>query len=244
VNAFALPGGFFYVNKGLILPRITTRRWPASWLMRSGMWLHVTRLKTKPKALCLNTPLWPARLPGRMASLIYQNTAAGWGCGGIHEVQPQREEEADRLGVQYMYAPDTIRMPWRRCLKSWKRRKEKAWPDIQSFGPSHPRHRNGERPHLPWGKIPEREEYVISSSEFQRAKGRLLRLSNARASSAGELPGGDNGAPVALRLKRRQPHLMTRHAGRRTAVSRRLKSRAHRQFKATSDAKSQPHSRP
>ena len=37
----------------------------------------------------------------------------------------------------------------------------------------------------------EREEYVISSSEFQRVKNRLLRLSNARATVNGAIAGSD-----------------------------------------------------
>src|SRR5438874_4997531 len=54
-------------------------------------------------------------------------------------------------------------------------------------------------------RFPEREEYVISSSEFQRVKNRLLRLSNARASSAGTISGDDNGTSGRPTLKRRQP---------------------------------------
>ena len=54
-------------------------------------------------------------------------------------------------------------------------------------------------------RFPEREEYVISTSEFQRVKARLLRLSNARASTSGALPGSDEGAPGRPTLKRRQP---------------------------------------
>src|SRR6185312_15049413 len=54
-------------------------------------------------------------------------------------------------------------------------------------------------------RFPEHEEYVISSSEFQRVKGRLLRLSNARASSAGDLSNGENGPTGKPTLKRRQP---------------------------------------
>jgi hypothetical protein len=47
---------------------------------------------------------------------------------------------------------------------------------------------------------------VISSSEFQRVKARLLRMSNARASSTGVIQAGDdNGAPGRPTLKRRQP---------------------------------------
>src|SRR5258705_12572110 len=54
-------------------------------------------------------------------------------------------------------------------------------------------------------RFPEHDEYVISSSEFQRVKGRLLRLSNARASTAGAIQAGDDGAPGRPTLKRRQP---------------------------------------
>ena len=56
-------------------------------------------------------------------------------------------------------------------------------------------------------RFPEREEYVISTSEFQRVKARLMRLSNARATTNGALPGStdDNGTPGRPTLKRRQP---------------------------------------
>ncbi len=54
-------------------------------------------------------------------------------------------------------------------------------------------------------RFPEREEYVISSSEFQRVKSRLLRLSNARATTSGALPGAEEGTPGRPTLKRRQP---------------------------------------
>ena len=54
-------------------------------------------------------------------------------------------------------------------------------------------------------RFPERDEYVISSSEFQRVKNRLLRLSNARASSTGAIAGADDGTPGRPTLKRRQP---------------------------------------
>jgi len=52
-------------------------------------------------------------------------------------------------------------------------------------------------------RFPEREEYIISSSEFQRVRNRLLRLSNARASSNGAIAGSDDGTPGRPTLKRR-----------------------------------------
>ena len=53
-------------------------------------------------------------------------------------------------------------------------------------------------------RFPEREEYVLSTSEFQRVKGRLMRLSNAKASTAGDIGGGEDG-PRRPTLKRRSP---------------------------------------
>jgi len=53
-------------------------------------------------------------------------------------------------------------------------------------------------------RFPEREEYVISSSEFQRVRNRMLRLSNARVTN-GVIAAGDDGTPGRPTLKRRQP---------------------------------------
>src|SRR5450432_2780399 len=53
-------------------------------------------------------------------------------------------------------------------------------------------------------RFPEREEYVINTSEFNRVKARLLRLSNARATTAGEINNSDQSAPGRPTLKRRQ----------------------------------------
>ncbi|MBA3805420.1 MAG: hypothetical protein H0X14_06875 [Acidobacteria bacterium] len=56
------------------------------------------------------------------------------------------------------------------------------------------------------GRFPDREEYVVSTSEFQRVKGHLLRLSNARVTTAGDITTGkDDGTPGRPTLKRRQP---------------------------------------
>jgi len=61
---------------------------------------------------------------------------------------------------------------------------------------------------LPWHWLqdfPSTKNMSLAAQSFQRAKGRLLRLSNARASTAGALAAGDDGAPGRPTLKRRQP---------------------------------------
>jgi hypothetical protein len=51
-------------------------------------------------------------------------------------------------------------------------------------------------------RFPEKEEYVISTSEFQRVKAHLLRLSNAKAGVTSDIDDNEPGKPT---LKRRQP---------------------------------------
>ena len=51
-------------------------------------------------------------------------------------------------------------------------------------------------------RFPEREEYVISTSEFQRVKDRLMRQTNARATTMMDIDEGTPGKPT---LKRRAP---------------------------------------
>jgi len=51
-------------------------------------------------------------------------------------------------------------------------------------------------------RFPEKEEYVISTSEFQRVKSYLMRLTNAKAGVTTDIDEGDPGRPT---LKKRQP---------------------------------------
>ena len=51
-------------------------------------------------------------------------------------------------------------------------------------------------------RFPEKEEYVISSSEFNRVKTHLMRMTNAKAGILSDPNDGDPGRPT---LKRRQP---------------------------------------
>jgi hypothetical protein len=51
-------------------------------------------------------------------------------------------------------------------------------------------------------RFPEKEEYIISTSEFQRVKAHLMKLTNARAGVVSDLDDAEEGRPT---LKRRQP---------------------------------------
>jgi len=143
---------------------------------------------------------------GGIPGLIYQNTAGLGLMGMFMKFSRSAEEEADRLGVQYMYAAGYDPNAMATMFEKLEAKNKKKPGLIARAFASHPAPPDRRAAALALAaRFPEHEEYVISSSEFQRVKGRLLRLSNARASSTGDIAGGENGPPGRPTLKRRQP---------------------------------------
>jgi predicted Zn-dependent protease len=116
------------------------------------------------------------------------------------------EEEADKLGVQYMYAAGYDPNAMATMFEKLEAKNKKKPGLISRAFASHPAPPDRRAAALALAaRFPEHEEYVISSSEFQRVKGRLLRLSNARASALGDMNNDTNGPNGRPTLKRRQP---------------------------------------
>src|SRR6267143_7094514 len=207
VNAFALPGGFFYVNKGLLL--VADNEAEVAGVMAHEIAhvcaRHAVENQTKASLLeylAMGTSIFLGGIPG----MIYQNTA-GLGLLGIFmKFSRSAEEEADRLGVQYMWAAGYDPTAMATMFEKLEAKNKKKPGVIARAFASHPAPPERRASALALAaRFPEHEEYVISTSEFQRVKAKLLRLSNARASSIGALPGADEGAPGRPTLKRRQP---------------------------------------
>ncbi len=207
VNAFALPGGFFYVNKGLILVADNEAEVAGVMAHEIGHVAARHALENQTKAslleyLAMGTSIFLGGIPG----MIYQNTA-GLGLLGIFmKFSRSAEEEADKLGVQYMYAAGYDPSAMATMFEKLEAKNKKKPGLISRAFASHPAPPERRAAALALAaRFPERDEYVISTSEFQRVKARLLRLSNARASTAGVLPGAEEGPPGRPTLKRRQP---------------------------------------
>ena len=208
VNAFALPGGFFYVNKGLILAADNEAELAGVMAHEIAHVAarHAVENQTKASLLeygAIAGSIFLGGIPG----MIYQNTA-GIGLLGIFmKFSRGAEEEADKLGVQYMYAAGYDPGAMATMFEKLESKNKKKPGFISRAFASHPAPPDRRAQALALAaRFPEHEEYVISSSEFQRVKGRLLRLSNARASTAGAIAAGDDsGAPGRPTLKRRQP---------------------------------------
>src|ERR1043166_157353 len=208
VNAFALPGGFFYVNKGLILAADNEAELAGVMAHEIAHVAARHAVENQTKATLLEyAALGGSIFLGGIPGMIYQNTA-GLGLLGIFmKFSRSAEEEADRLGVQYMYAAGYDPGAMATMFEKLEAKNKKKPGFISRAFATHPAPPDRRAAALALAaRFPEHEEYVISSSEFQRVKSRLLRLSNARASTTGAIAAGDEGgAPGRPTLKRRQP---------------------------------------
>src|SRR5687767_7846259 len=208
VNAFALPGGFFYVNKGLVLAADNEAELAGVMAHEIAHVAARHAVENQRKAeIAQYAILVPAIIfGGGLGQLIYQ----GGGFAallGFMRFSRGAEEEADKLGVQYMYAAGYDPGAMATMFEKLEAKNKKKPGFISRAFATHPAppDRRATAQALA-ARFPEHEEYVISSSEFQRVKNRLLRLSNARASTTGAIQGaGDDGAPGRPTLKRRNP---------------------------------------
>jgi predicted Zn-dependent protease len=208
VNAFALPGGFFYVNKGLLLAADNEAELAGVMAHEIAHVAARHAVENQTKATLLEyAALGGSIFLGGIPGMIYQNTA-GIGLLGIFmKFSRSAEEEADKLGVQYMYAAGYDPGAMATMFEKLEAKNKKKPGFVARAFATHPAPPDRRASALALAsRFPEHDEYVISSSEFQRVKGRLLRLSNARASTAGAIAAGDeSGAPGRPTLKRRQP---------------------------------------
>jgi predicted Zn-dependent protease len=180
INAFALPGGFFYVNTGLILAADDEAE--LAGVMAHEI-AHVTARhgsENASKAQLVNL----ASIP-----LIFLGGAAGFGirqaAGFLIPMQflqfsRKAESEADFLGVQYLYKTGYdpgAAVSFFEKLQA----KESAKPGTMSkMFSTHPP--TGDRITSTKANIekvlPDREEYVVTTSEFQKIRTHLTALEN------------------------------------------------------------------
>ena len=204
VNAFALPGGFFYVNRGLILA--SDNEAELAGVMAHEI-AHVTArhaMENQGKGTFINyAALAGIIFGGPIVSGVLQN--GGGILAGLAGLKFTRsaEMEADNLGVQYLYASGYDPTAMSTMFEKLASQNKKKPGSIQRMFSTHPPslERRDESLRLV-SRFAEREEYVITTSEFQRVKRHLMRLTNSKASISGDF---DDPADAKPTLKKRQP---------------------------------------
>jgi predicted Zn-dependent protease len=182
INAMALPGGFFYVNSGLILNADEEAE-------LAGVMAHETAHVCAHHAVREQTRMNYAQL-----STIPLIFIGGWTGYGLYEAaglavpmtflkfSRDFEAQADYLGVQYMYRagydPQAF-ISFFEKIQALEKRKPglvaKAFSDHPQT-PDRILHSQEEIARI----LPARDEYTVTTSEFDDIKARLARIENKR----------------------------------------------------------------
>lgn len=184
VNAFALPGGFFYVNSGLIL-----RAQEESEL--AGVMAHEISHVTARHGTKNATKGQIAQLATIPLLLLGPAGVAGYGLyEGLNIALPltflkfsrDAEREADFLGLEYMYKagydPNAYITFFERIQADEKRRPGTI-PKVFSTHPPTPERIENAQKEIA-RILPNRPEYIVTTSEFESVKERLRRIMFAR----------------------------------------------------------------
>jgi hypothetical protein len=207
VNAFALPGGFFYVNKGLLLAADNEAELAGVMAHEIAHVAARHAMENEAKMRALNIGMLAGILLGGpiIGNVLYNGGSFFEGMAFL-KFSRGAEAEADKLGVQYMWAAGYDPGAMATMFEKLEAKNKKKPGTLAKMFQDHPAPADRRAAALALAaRFPEKEEYVISSSEFQRVKNRLLRLSNARASATGTIQGSDDGTPGRPTLKRRTP---------------------------------------
>jgi predicted Zn-dependent protease len=183
INAFALPGGFFYVNSGLVLNADEEAE-------LAGVMAHETAHVCAHHTAREMTRMNYAQI-GMVPVMIL---VGGWTGYGIYEgsslaipitflkFSREFEAQADYLGVQYMYRagydPQAFISFFEKVQALEKRKPgmvSKAFSDHPQT-PDRILHSQEEIARI----LPARDEYTVTTSEFDDIKARLARIENKR----------------------------------------------------------------
>ena len=196
INAMALPGGFFYVNSGLILNADEEAE-------LAGVMAHETAHVCAHHAVREQTRMNYAQL-----STIPLIFIGGWTGYGIYEASSiaipvtfmkfsrDFEAQADYLGVQYMYRagydPQAF-ITFFEKVQALEKRKPGAVAKVFADHPQTPERILASQEEIA-RILPARDEYTVTTSEFDDVKARLARIENKR-----RLTDSKNGNKPSLR---------------------------------------------
>lgn len=205
INAMALPGGFFYVNSGLILAADEEAE-------LAGVMAHETAHVCAHHAAREMTRMNYAQL-GTIPLIMM--TGYSWTGYGIYEAiniaipmtflmfSREFEGQADYLGVQYMYRagydPQAF-VTFFEKIQNLEKQKPGAVAKAFSNHPQTPdriQHTQEEIAKI----LPAKDEYLVTTSEFDDVKARLARIENKR-----RLLEPKNGKPTLRRASTADPN--------------------------------------
>jgi predicted Zn-dependent protease len=183
INAFALPGGYFFVNSGLILAADDEAE-------LAGVMAHETAHVCAHHALREMTRMHYLQI----ASIAPMVFIGGWTGYGIYEASSiaipvtflkfsrDFEAQADYLGLQYMYRagydPEAL-ITFFEKIEDLQKHKPGAVAKVFSDHPQTPDRIEKSQQEIA-SILPPKAEYLENTSEFNQVKARLARIENKR----------------------------------------------------------------
>jgi len=182
VNAFALPGGFFFVNSGLIMKADNEAELAGVMAHEIGHVAarHGTKQATRGEIAQLG-----------MIPLIFMGGWSGYGIYqaasvlvpvGFLKFSRAMESEADLLGLEYMYKAGydpTAFVDFFEKIETLEKRKPGTVAKVFSTHPPTDARIQAAQKNIQ-EYLKAKPEYVLTTSEFNDVKGRLMAMHNKR----------------------------------------------------------------
>jgi beta-barrel assembly-enhancing protease len=202
VNAFAFPGGYFYVNKGLLLAADNEAELAGVMAHEIAHVAarHATARMSKGQYLQLFAI--PAVFVGGYWAQQGIQSALGLGLNlELMGITRESEREADQLGIQYLwnvgYDPNAFVSFFEKLQEQEKNKPGR----LAGWFRTHPSTDDRIISSLDEQRyLPEKENYIVDTSEFDRVKDRLQSIDNAEKSEEKNNAKADSKRPT---LKRR-----------------------------------------
>jgi predicted Zn-dependent protease len=180
INAFALPGGFFYVNSGLILAADDESE--LAGVMAHEIAHVAARHGTEnaSKAQLVNIASIPLIFMGGVAGFGIRQAAGFLIPMQFLQFSRKAESEADYLGVQYLYKTGYDPGAYVSFFEKLQAKESAKAGSVSKMFSTHPP--TGDRIESTKKNIeavlPDREEYVVTTSEFTKIRTLLAQLEN------------------------------------------------------------------
>lgn len=194
INAFALPGGYFYVNTGLILA--ADEEAELAGVMGHEIAHVAARHATEnmAKGTLANLATIPLIMLGGPAGMGAQQAAGMIVPLGFLQFSRKAEAEADYLGLQYMYKAGYDPSAFISMFEKLQAKETAKAGSVSKLFSTHPptedrivaTKKNIEQ------ILADREQYIVTTSEFKRMRDRILMLQSEPAITANNTKPGLN----------------------------------------------------
>jgi predicted Zn-dependent protease len=184
VNAFALPGGFFFVNSGLVLKAESEAELAGVMAHEIAHVAarHGTRQATKGELAQIGMIVASIAVPYSMAGYGAMQAANILIPMGFLKFSRSMEAEADHLGLQYMYKagydPGSF-VDFFEKIQSMEKKKPGSVSKLFSTHPMTDDRIKRSQTEIQKDLAP-KPEYVVNTSEFNDVKNRLAMMHNRR----------------------------------------------------------------